>query len=242
MAGFPVQLGGMVYGRPLLLPLGPTPHLHIIFTAQNGFLYLIDTHNDFPCVDRIDLGENSYGMVLADDLTGDGKMDLLVAGRLGNIFCLSTPAPFDPELVVRSGEPGVMGGWHGIHIEASRQQVSVYGDSFSFDYHLLDKRPLPKPHNYRISLKMQGKSKGERMATDPGIYSEVLPCPPNVLVNARVSIEMRNEFGQFFTDSFAVSCNQHFAKMMKWVVVLPFALCLLVLFFVREFKKGLMPR
>ena len=32
------------------------------------------------CADSLDLGETSYSMVLADDLDGNGKLDLLVRG------------------------------------------------------------------------------------------------------------------------------------------------------------------
>lgn len=32
------------------------------------------------CADSLDLGESSYAQVLADDLDGNGKLDLLVSG------------------------------------------------------------------------------------------------------------------------------------------------------------------
>ena len=38
----------------------------------------------------------NYSMVLADDINGNGKTDLLVVTRNGNVFALSTETPFHP--------------------------------------------------------------------------------------------------------------------------------------------------
>ena len=37
-----------------------------------------------------------FTMVLADDLTGNGYLDLLVTAKSGNIYCLDTNIPFHP--------------------------------------------------------------------------------------------------------------------------------------------------
>jgi hypothetical protein len=44
----------------------------------------------------VDVGESSYAMVLADDLDGNGRLDLLVATMNGNVYAFETPAEYHP--------------------------------------------------------------------------------------------------------------------------------------------------
>lgn len=44
----------------------------------------------------VDVGETAYAMVLADDLEGDGKLDLLLATMNGNLYAFHSAAPADP--------------------------------------------------------------------------------------------------------------------------------------------------
>ncbi len=48
------------------------------------------------CGDVVDLGETSYSMVLADDLNGDGRTDLVVTTMNGNVYAFQTPARHHP--------------------------------------------------------------------------------------------------------------------------------------------------
>ena len=48
------------------------------------------------CADTMDFGEQSYSMVLADDLDQNGRMDLLVATMNGNLYALETSAVYHP--------------------------------------------------------------------------------------------------------------------------------------------------
>lgn len=48
------------------------------------------------CADTMDFGEQSYGMVLADDLDNNGRMDLLVSTMNGNLYALETSAVYHP--------------------------------------------------------------------------------------------------------------------------------------------------
>lgn len=48
------------------------------------------------CADTMDFGEQSYSMVLADDLDGNGRLDLLVATMNGNLYALETSALYHP--------------------------------------------------------------------------------------------------------------------------------------------------
>jgi hypothetical protein len=72
--------------------------LTIIVPSLDGFVNVIDSNSG--CIERIDLGEQSYTQVLVDDLTGNGNLDLIVATKEGNIHCLSTPSSFHPLKIV----------------------------------------------------------------------------------------------------------------------------------------------
>ena len=45
----------------------------------------------------VDIGETSYAMVLADDLDGNGQLDLLMATMNGNLYAFQSAAPFHPD-------------------------------------------------------------------------------------------------------------------------------------------------
>lgn len=47
----------------------------------------------------MDIGETSYAMVLADDLDGNGYLDLLMATMNGNLYAFQTAALYHPDAV-----------------------------------------------------------------------------------------------------------------------------------------------
>ena len=49
------------------------------------------------CADVVDIGETAYAMVLADDLDGNGRLDLLLATMNGNLYAFQSAAPADPQ-------------------------------------------------------------------------------------------------------------------------------------------------
>lgn len=48
------------------------------------------------CADVVDIGETAYAMVLADDLDGNGMLDLLLATMNGNLYAFQTAMPANP--------------------------------------------------------------------------------------------------------------------------------------------------
>ena len=57
--------------------------LHLIFATFEGTLYIVDGRREEklerPCVNRIEIGEHIYSMILVADVTGDGLLDLVIA-------------------------------------------------------------------------------------------------------------------------------------------------------------------
>jgi hypothetical protein len=67
-----VKTGGSIMSPPLLLCMKggmglAGPVRHIVVPAHDGYLYIVDGNTG--CSFKVDIGENSYSMVLADDLT-----------------------------------------------------------------------------------------------------------------------------------------------------------------------------
>lgn len=48
------------------------------------------------CADTVDIGETAYAMVLADDMDGNGRLDLILATMNGNVYCFETTASYHP--------------------------------------------------------------------------------------------------------------------------------------------------
>ena len=72
--------------------------LTVIVPSLDGFVNIIDSSSG--CIERMDLGEQSYAQILVDDLNGNGNLELIVATKEGNIHCLSTPSPYHPLKIV----------------------------------------------------------------------------------------------------------------------------------------------
>ena len=68
--------------------------LTIIAPTVDGALYFV--RPGAACIDRIDIGGRVYGRVLADQVTGRNRMDLVMATAEGEVICLATQVPYDP--------------------------------------------------------------------------------------------------------------------------------------------------
>lgn len=93
---YPVKLKGRIMSQLLLLDAERDggKGMHIVVHSLDGHVYIIEGPSG--CSDKIDIGEPSFSMVLADDLTGNGLVDLLVTTKSGNIYCLGTSISFHP--------------------------------------------------------------------------------------------------------------------------------------------------
>lgn len=68
---------------------GSGPGLHLLASSEDGHVYVIEGQTG--CVNKIDFGERISTMVLADDLEGDGMMDLIVGTMSGEVKSASNP-------------------------------------------------------------------------------------------------------------------------------------------------------
>lgn len=244
---FPVRTGGAIYAPALLINLnntdpspGPThasAGLHIVVPSHDGHVYVID--GKMGCIDKIDIGENSYAMVLADDITNDGYMDLVVSTMNGNVYLLSTNTVFHPLKAWTSQTQGLNGftakeGYMGVMIsETSRVHRDVVGDHFKILFEIVDRRTPPRRdlHHQKYHVKITvGRSITILSKTyyRPGRYVQIVRTPPERM-QTTLYITMSNEFHQVFEDSIPISFNLHFYNTIKWLLILPFTATMVAL-------------
>jgi hypothetical protein len=247
---FPVLTQGPVIASCLLVNLNNSnppatqqtaKGLHIIVPSHDGNLYLIS--GTTGCYERIDLGEKSSSMVLADDLTNNGLLDLVVTTLSGSIMAFSTDTPFHPLKQWGSRIKALNGGsaseGHlGVYIaQESRRPRDIRGDRFQLLVTIVDERQgkhrLFTPR-YVITVLI-----GTRVVVFQGIFFEAksyaleLHAPlERLYANVRVVLSLDN--GQHFEDMVALSFNMHFLETIKFLLIGPFILFVLAMSFVRK--------
>eukprot|EP00003_Mantamonas_plastica_P018576 TRINITY_DN3036_c0_g1_i10.p1 TRINITY_DN3036_c0_g1~~TRINITY_DN3036_c0_g1_i10.p1 ORF type:complete len:122 (+),score=38.19 TRINITY_DN3036_c0_g1_i10:212-577(+) len=109
------------------------------------------------------------------------------------------------------------------------------GFMMTLQFEVVDNRPnSDREREYKVRVSIGGsQTLFEKNYTKPGIYQEQVPCPNQRRV-ATVLVEMTNEQGQYFSDSFPMSFNMHFYRTLKWFLVVPFVLMGLVLLMSKE--------
>ncbi|CUG93509.1 membrane-associated protein, putative [Bodo saltans] len=247
---FPILTHGPVIAPSLLLNLNnsnppaipeTSKGLHIIVPSHDGHLYIIS--GPTGCYERIDIGEKSSSMVLADDLTNNGMLDLVVSTLSGSVLAYSTDTPFHPLKQWGSRIKALNGGTAseghiGVFIAPeSRQPRDIRGDRFQLLVTIVDSRPNShRSFNPRYVLTVLI---GTRVIVFQGIFFEAksyaleLHSPlERVYANVRVVLSLEN--GQHFEDMVALSFNMHFLETIKFLLLGPFLLVVLALSFVRK--------
>jgi hypothetical protein len=185
-------------------------------------------------------------MVLAEDLAGSGRLDLLVTTLGGTLYAIRTAARYHPLKAWPAQAPGVgtaactaRWGWQGVAATRdSRVPRDVRGDAVPVRFTITDRRPpLPggKPRGpYRVAVTLHGVGAKDMNAGDQpvigmvdtlnktGTYTMEIPCPRS-RTTASVRVEFKDETGAVFADEFALSFHVHFYRLLKWLVVAPFA-------------------
>jgi len=239
---FPIKLRGRLQSPPLLVKLNQASNsLHIVVSAYDGHLYLIDGSSG--CFEKIDIGESSYSMVLADDINGNGKMDLIVTARSGSVYVLETEAPYHPLRSWTSQFQGrngftVRDKYQGVFVtESTRTHRDITGATFTVQFEIIDSRSHTSA-TYDVKFSIGGDVLLKKQYILPGLYTEVLPCPSK-RVYSTIEVVMTNEHKQAFFDSFTISFNVHFYRLLKWILIGPFIIMALVLLFIQDIKTPL---
>jgi len=248
LQNFPIKLGSMVTSAPVLLPIPPfgskrpwtsfLDGLAIIVHGADGTIYNI--HAKTGCVQKIDLGESSMGMILADDLTANGFIDLLVTTQEGHVYCLSTGAPLAyTSSAWRSRLAGrnafATGVWQGVRlIEDTKRRHHVSGNQFTFSFEIIDERPARGPNaRYQVSLWHGARKWHSHALFHKGTHSLTIPAPPDI-ISATLKLEVTNEHGQAFFDTWNVGFNQSWYRTLKWLLALPVVFMSLSLLFMKD--------
>jgi len=74
--------------------------LFIAVTTLSGRLFIINSFDG--CVEMVEFGGSSHSMALADDILRNGTMNLVVTTDEGDVFLISSEAPYDPMSAWRS--------------------------------------------------------------------------------------------------------------------------------------------
>jgi hypothetical protein len=61
----------------------------------------------------------------------------------------------------------------------------------------------------------------EKKYHKPGVYVEIIKAP-SVPISSRITVRMRNQQLQLFSDSFNVNLNTEYYRLLKYFVTLPF--------------------
>eukprot|EP00884_Botryococcus_braunii_P005749 jgi/Botrbrau1/15175/Bobra.0149s0040.1 len=248
---FPFQTRGRILA-PILLDriVKGQPSMQAIVLSFDGHLYIVDGITG--CADTFDIGETSYGMVLADDLDGDGKLELVLATMNGNLYAFDTWQRYHPLKAwpsqVQAGNGFVArDNWAGLYATgSSRAWRDVRGQSLQVRFTIVDKRPpvvlasgsqRNATHGpYTVFVTLQGVGLKEMNSGDqpvigmtdtfkePGTYTIEIPCP-RTRSTATVHLEMLDPNQLRWTDDFSISFHVHFHRLLKWLVAVPLTLC-----------------
>eukprot|EP00286_Rhodomonas_abbreviata_P023316 CAMPEP_0181304224 /NCGR_PEP_ID=MMETSP1101-20121128/9026_1 /TAXON_ID=46948 /ORGANISM="Rhodomonas abbreviata, Strain Caron Lab Isolate" /LENGTH=1213 /DNA_ID=CAMNT_0023409947 /DNA_START=10 /DNA_END=3651 /DNA_ORIENTATION=- len=247
LKNFPVKAGGSIMSPPLILRFPTGQGKQIVVPAHDGYLYVVDGVSG--CAHKIDIGENSYSMVLADDLNGNGKIDLLVTTMNGNVMSFGTDVPYEPLRTWTSREQGnnnveLRDGRQGIYVlDQYRHHHDNSGATMMVGFEIVDTRPVKgfggNGGSYNVRISAGGSvTLFQKTYATPGKYLEEVPCPAKRQYST-IFVEMRNELGQHFEDAVAMSFNMHFYRALKWILITPFLAMSGVLFFVKDMQHVL---
>jgi outer membrane protein assembly factor BamB len=202
--------------------------LHLVFPSFDGHIYVVD--GSTACTNKIDIGEHSYGMVLADDLLGNGKMDLIATTMNGNVFCFATDSAYRPLKAWRAQNQFLNGfaaqdNYLGIFVSVdernSWESTHVLGASFVLSFEIVDKRPATGAAIYHVNVTHGARALFAKTYSKPGVYHEHVPSL-EYPAYAVLQVAMTNEHRQYFVDTVAIAFNVRYYRTLKWLLVLPF--------------------
>eukprot|EP00298_Acanthocystis_sp_HF-20_P002965 c13345_g1_i2.p1 GENE.c13345_g1_i2~~c13345_g1_i2.p1 ORF type:complete len:744 (+),score=304.65 c13345_g1_i2:35-2233(+) len=243
---FPIKLPQRVVSPALPIRISSRFAYHsLVIPCFDGHLYVI--HGTNGCVSSVDIGEHVYTMVLADDLTGNNKMDLIVTTMNGMIYCLSTDIPYN-SLRSWTSQNFQFNGFSpregGVAIKVSSDMKNygdIVGSTFPVSFEIIDARlniPHPDSIVYSVKIKFGQIILFQHNYTKPGTYLVTVESP-KTRVSGIVRVELEDRHKIHYVDTFSISFNKNFHQTLKWIVVLPFTIMVIVIFSLKEFKTPL---
>jgi len=257
-AGFPFVTRGRVLAPVLALGAHPDgagagrrPRLTLVAASFDGFLYFVDAQRG--CADAVDIGETMYGQPLAEDVDGDGRLELIVTTMNGNVLCLATPWAHHALLAwpaqAPDGNPAARAGVAGVAVgPASRALRDVSTADFPVQFAVSEERAgaaaaaalaalrrpgsgaAPGEYVVTTTLRVAGRAPVSRAlrVAGAGSYALRLPAPPQ-RSRGVVRVEMVDPYGLRYADTFSLSFHMRYARLLKWLLVLPFTFVALAL-------------
>lgn len=245
---FPIVTGGTIVAPVLLLDLARRsfapgiddvgtdsaypaeakyPPLSLVVPSHDGKVYIV--HGRDGCVETVDIDEKASSMVLTDDLTGNGHMDLLVTTIGGGVYVFETMTPYHPLKVWSSKTKGLNGDSAsennvGVSIASDyRTPRDVRGDRFSLRIHIHDDRPkVLKRREYAVSVYVGTRNRVFRGAFKEAKEYLLHMRAPLERVYSSVTVVMALPNGQLFSDTISLGFNMHFLSTIKYILVIPF--------------------
>ena len=145
---FPYRAHGKFMARALITKLDDaTKGLQIVLPCFDGYVYIINGNDASAHV--VDIGEVSYAMPLADDLDGNGLLEIVIATVNGNIFVFEMPHSRFHPLKVSLEEVHGPGAWvaryeyQGIAAIMPSRSPESSGKSFVVKVEIVDRRLPP---------------------------------------------------------------------------------------------------
>ena len=152
-------------------------------------------------------------MIIADDVTGNGMMDLVVTTGFRFLYCLSTDTEYHPLNVWNSASHKrnvYTSSYHqGVYfLEEFREHRDISGTEFLIQIEIVDNRVNREGAYYDVQLKLRRDLDPLFAARflSPGYKSITVQCPQDRMAGT-LRIEMTNEHQQFFSDSISLTFN-----------------------------------
>lgn len=241
LPSFPIVTGGAIVAPVLLVNLDGvifSRGVDIVVPSHDGRVYLV--RETSGCVETIDIDEKSSSMVLADDITGNGQMDLLVTTISGGVYVFETSTPYTPMNAWPSKTKGVngcsaSGNYVGVFIESAfRRMRDIQGDTMPLQITIYDSRTTVAQRRYVVDIIVGTRIRvHHQVFTKPGTYTLKIRAPlERVYSSLNVILTLPN--GQVFTDSIPLSFNMYFMDAIKYTLVIPFLAVSLALMLVHK--------
>lgn len=215
---FPARLTGSFLASPLLIQMADgDSHLNIAVHSSDGHVYILNGKTG--CTETIDVGHKGSHMIIADDLSNNNKMDLIVSAG-DSIYALSSDVPFSPQRVWTSPDHGLNVhtslGWQSIFFDVDHSQsLEISGSSFAISFVIVDSRSPSAQKSYFVRIFVNRNIVlHEATFFTPGTHTVVLNVPPE-RTSSLLHISMTNQHLQFYHDSVAVDFNTKFYRPLK---------------------------